>query len=89
MTIEQIEKEQLEANQSVMAALDKTGDTKLIWDRTKPVEVENAKANFKRLKDAGYAAYSVTGEKGTKGEVLHAFDPEAERIILAPPMKGG
>jgi hypothetical protein len=29
------------------------------------------------------------GEGGRKGEQIRAFDPEAEKLILAPPMAGG
>lgn len=68
--------------------LNETGDTKLIWDTDNPDEVEAAKAMFDKLKKKGYLAYAVN-KKGDKGEVLTEFDPEAERIILAPQMKGG
>jgi hypothetical protein len=31
----------------------------------------------------------VNAADGTKGEQLHAFDPDAQKIIFTPPMKGG
>jgi len=71
-----------------MAILDRTGDTKIIWDSANEDEVEEAKRTFKNLKDKGYAAYSVN-KKGDKGEVMKKFDAEAERIIMAPPLQGG
>ena len=71
-----------------MAILDRTGDTKIIWDSANEDEVEEAKRTFKNLKDKGYAAYSVN-KKGDKGEVIKKFDADAERIIMAPPMVGG
>ena len=71
-----------------LAVLDRTGDTRLIWDSANDDEVEAAKKMFKNLKDKGYAAYSVN-KKGDKGEVMKKFDAEAERIIMAPPMVGG
>jgi hypothetical protein len=71
-----------------LAVMDRTGDTKIIWDKDKPDEVETAKDTFKKLKGKGYLAYSVK-EKGAKGEVIHEFDPDAEKIILAPQMRGG
>lgn len=89
MNFDQIVDEQLGPNQSIMAALDKSGDTKIIWDRTKPAEVEAARASFDALKKKGYAAYAVKGEEGKKGAVLHSFDPDVERVILAPQMIGG
>jgi hypothetical protein len=71
-----------------MAILDRTGDTKIIWDSANEDEVEEAKRTFKNLKDKGYAAYSVN-KKGDKGEVMKKFDADAERIIMAPPLQGG
>lgn len=65
------------------------GDVKIIWDRTKKPEVEEAERTFKNLKKKGYLAYKVEGKDGEKGEVLHDFDPNAERIILSPAMQGG
>jgi hypothetical protein len=70
--------------------MNQEGDTKLIWNRSNTDEVENARATFDRLtKNLKYAAYSVKGKDGEKGEVLREFDPNAERIIFAPPMIGG
>lgn len=71
-----------------LIVLDRTGDTKIIWDSTKQVEVDNAKKQFDELKKKGYMAYSVK-KNGDKGELLHEFDSEAEKIILAPRMVGG
>ena len=69
--------------------MNQEGDTKTIWDRTNPIEVENARKSFDHFKGKGYAAYSVKGTSADKGEVLHHFDPSVERIIFAPPMVGG
>ncbi len=71
-----------------LVILDQHGDTKLIWDPEKPDEVEHARSTFDSLKKKGYLAYSVT-RKGDKGEVLKAFDAEAEKMILAPATVGG
>lgn len=79
----------LEEGQSILAILDHTGDTKIIWDRSKSIEVATARAAFDKAKAAGYVGYKVTGSDGLKGEVMGAFDPEAERVIMAPPLKGG
>jgi hypothetical protein len=65
------------------------GDTKVIWDRANADEVEGARRQFDFMKSKGYMAYKAIGEKGTKGDVLHAFDPAAERVIFAPPLRGG
>lgn len=71
-----------------MAILDATGDTKVIWDPHNPDEVAAAKAQFDTLKKKGFIAYTVN-KKGDKGEVIREFDPNAEKIILSPPLAGG
>lgn len=71
-----------------MCTLDRTGDTKLMWDPKNSDEVDAAKATFDKLRKKGYLAYSVE-KNGDKGTVLSEFDPKAEKIILAPPMQGG
>jgi hypothetical protein len=89
MNVKQIMETELTPDQSVMATMNESGDTKLIWDRTKKLEVEIALEAFNKAKKAGYMAYSVEGEDARKGKILHEFDPKAERVILAPPMQGG
>jgi hypothetical protein len=71
-----------------MAILDLTGDTKVIWDPHNPDEVAAAKAQFDTLRKKGFIAYTVN-KKGDKGEVIREFDPDAEKIILSPPLVGG
>jgi hypothetical protein len=80
---------ELGPTQSVMALINETGDKKTIWDRSVEAEVEAARREFDFLRGKGYMAYKVEGKDGRKGEVLHAFDPQAERIIFSPAMKGG
>jgi hypothetical protein len=71
-----------------LAVLDRTGDTKLIWDPDNDVEVASARRTFDDLRAKGFLAYSVD-KGGKKGTVIREFDPDAEKIILAPPMAGG
>lgn len=71
-----------------LSVMDHTGDIKLIWDSDKEDEVELARQQFKAAKKKGYAAFSVN-KKGDKGEVIYDFDPNAERIIMAPQLQGG
>lgn len=80
---------ELAPEQGMMCVMNQEGDTKIIWDRRKTEEVENARRTFKHFIDKKYAAYSVRGKDGEKGDVIREFDPEAERIIFAPPMIGG
>jgi hypothetical protein len=72
-----------------MAILDGSGDTKIIWNSDNEDEVENAKRTFYNLvKEKKYLAFSVD-KKGEKGEQVKTFDPDMEKLILVPPMKGG
>lgn len=71
-----------------MAVLNQTGDVKTVWDSENEDEVSAARKQFDDLRKKGFLAYRVK-RNGTKGEVIRTFDPEAESIILAPPMVGG
>ena len=77
-----------EVLQHELVILDASGDTRVIWDADKPAEVEAARETFTKLKAKGYLAYAVT-RKGDKGEVIRDFDPDAEKMILAPQTVGG
>lgn len=81
--------EPLKEGHSLIATLDPTGDTKIMWDRSNPTEAAIALDAFNKARANGFMAYRVLGADGAKGEILTAFDAKAERIILAPPLKGG
>lgn len=83
-----VEETKLEPNQGLMAIMDASGDTKVIWDRGNDDEIEAARSTFDRLKARGYVAYSVKKD-GEKNEILTRFDPNAEKLIMAPQMVGG
>ena len=67
--------------------LDHTGHRSLKWDPTLEATVTEARSQFEYAKAAGYLAYTVDG--ANQGAVVKAFDPAAEKLILAPPMIGG
>lgn len=71
-----------------MRVIDSSGDTKIIWDPAEEAEVTQARQTFAGLKEQGYIAYQVD-VKGRKGDVVDTFDPDAEKLILAPPISGG
>lgn len=79
----------LTEHQGVLAVINQSGDKKTIWDRRNAVEVEAARKEFEFFKDKKFLAYKVEGSEGRRGEIITKFDPEAERIIFAPPMVGG
>ena len=71
-----------------LCVMNQTGDTKTVWDKNNRDEVEQAKKTFDDLKAKGYLAYSVQPD-GKKGQIMHSFDPNEEKVILSPPMRGG
>jgi hypothetical protein len=73
----------------LMHELNKTGDTRVMWDRANSDEVAAARAQFEALTKKGFIAYRAEGKEGTRGEVIRKFDPEAERIILVRQLVGG
>lgn len=64
------------------------GDLKTVWDSDRPEEVKAARAQYDDLKAKGYLAFKVKKD-GEKGELIKEFDPEAEKIIMTPPVRGG
>ncbi len=77
------------AGMCAMAVMGKEGDTKYIWDKSVPAEVEVARSTFNGfVKDKKYLAFKVNAA-GDKGEQVREFDPTHERYIFAPPMVGG
>lgn len=73
-----------------MAVMGREGDTKHAWDKNNPADVALARRTFNSFKQKGYAAFRVQdGSTEKKGEQIDEFDPEAERIIFSPPLRGG
>lgn len=67
--------------------LAREGDMKISWNSENEKEVTAAKEIFeKRIKD-GWTAFRE--KLGIKGEKIKIFDPDAERIVLVPPISGG
>jgi hypothetical protein len=72
----------------ILATLAPAGDLKSTWDSERPDEVSAARKQFDDLTKKGYLAFKVKKD-GDKGELIREFDPEAEKIILSPPVRGG
>lgn len=64
------------------------GDTKLMWNPSDTSSVAEARQAFEAARGRGMVAFSVS-ESGDKDEVIRTFDPTAERIIIAPALRGG
>lgn len=68
--------------------LDRTGDTRIQWNESDADQVAAARKRFNELKAKGYLAYKVNS-RGNQGEVIDAFDPSEERVVMVPQMIGG
>lgn len=64
------------------------GDKKEMWDRHNEDEIACAKQTFDKLRKKGYLAWKVKKD-GSKAEQMKEFDPDAESMILSPPVQGG
>lgn len=73
---------------STLHTLDRTGDTRIEWDPSKPDEVEMARKAFQAAKDKKYLIYKTAADGG-RGELLREFDPSAERIVCTAQIVGG
>lgn len=71
-----------------MEVLDSSGHTRHIWDCDNPAEIEAARSTFNALTGKGYRAFNVKKD-GNEGTPMKTFDPEAEKMILVPPIAGG
>jgi hypothetical protein len=85
----QLEEAVVPEGHGLMSTLDRSGDTRHMWDRNNPDEVAAARSLFEELTGAGHIAYRAVGKRGTQGEVIRKFDPDAERIILVRQLVGG
>lgn len=71
-----------------LSELAPVGDLKTTWNSDSPEEVRAARDQFDLLKKKGYLAFKVK-KGGDKGDAIQEFDPEAEMIIMSPPVRGG
>jgi hypothetical protein len=71
-----------------MHVMDRTGHTTVVWDPTKPAEVEAAEEHFDSLIERGYNAFRVEGAD-QKGERIRQFDPKAGKIMMFEQLVGG
>lgn len=62
------------------------GDDTFEWDVEVKEQVETAAQIFSEKLLNGYYAFIVKEEKR---ELIHIFDPEAERIVMFPAIAGG
>ena len=83
-----MEQEPILDDGQVLCVLDDSGDSRMQWNKNDPEQVAKARARFDELRKKGYLGYKVD-KSGGIGEVLQAFDVNAERIIMHSQMVGG
>jgi hypothetical protein len=72
-----------------MRILSEKGDLRVTWNARDADEVAAARSQFEELRNRGFMAYAVVPGEGGRGEQVREFDPNAQKLILAPPMAGG
>ena len=73
-----------------IAVLNGSGDLRKIWNAANADEVEDARRSFEHLvKKKKYLAFRVNPDDNSKGDQIRAFDPDAGKMILVPPVAGG
>ena len=60
----------------------------MTWDPETREGQAEAEAVFLRYTAQGYLSYRLN-PSGTSGQIVKNFDPQAERLVLAPQMAGG
>ena len=75
-------------DKGIMSIMGQSGDTKVVWSRGNPDEIENARRTFYDLKERGFKAFAVN-KLGNKGEQIDEFNENAEKLIMVPQMRGG
>jgi hypothetical protein len=76
------------AVQGQLRILDRSGDTKVAWDSSKPDEVKGARDAFNHYKQQGYSIFGATAA-GEKGRRLDEFDPQVGIMYVVPRTVGG
>lgn len=91
MTMQEVEIIEVPEGHGLMSTMRAdAGDVRHMWDKNNADEVEAARVLFDKLTGGGgHIAYRAVGKRGSQGEVIRAFDPEAERIILVKQLGGG
>lgn len=72
---------------SELRILGKGGDMKISWNSRNETEITAAKETFEKRIREGWSAFRE--KMGIKGDKIKIFDPDAERIVLVPPICGG
>jgi hypothetical protein len=71
----------------IQIVMDRTGDTRHMFDADDRAAVEEAKKRFMELTGAGFTAAVRTGPGEQR--VIRSFDPSADETLFHPRLIGG
>jgi hypothetical protein len=72
----------------VQIVMDHLGDTRHEFDAADEHAVALAQERFRELTGSGFRAAALSGD-GSPGRLIRAFDPQVERTLFIPQLKGG
>ncbi len=72
---------------AIQIVMDRTGDTRHIFDASDRAAVEEAKNRFMELTGAGFTAAARVGVGEQR--ILRGFDPTVEETLFHPRIVGG
>jgi len=74
-----------------MEVLDVTGHTTRKWDSSNEAEMRQVQRIFDDLTRKGYKAFAFSkgADDGMTGHPRGTFDPEAEKMLMVPPIQAG
>lgn len=73
---------------SMMNVMDPSGHTSIEWTAGNAAEVTAAREMFDTMTGKGYQAFRI-GARGQQAERITTFDPNVEKLMLIPQLKGG
>ena len=65
------------------------GDDRIVWDKRFFDQIKEARVKFYELLKKGFLAFLVRKDGLKSNRRMHKFDPNAEEILMVPPVVGG
>lgn len=72
----------------VQIVMNKSGDTRHVYDLSTPADAASARALFRELTEKGYSAVGFRAGN-ENGKLLREFDPDVQRTVFVPQLRGG
>ena len=65
------------------------GDDRIVWDRRFLDQIKEARTKFYELIKKGFLAFLIGKDGQKSNRRMCKFDPNAEEILMVPPIAGG